>query len=159
IEKGYRDFLSRVATSRKKTVEQVDAIGQGRVWAGGTARQLGLVDRMGDLDDALAEAAKLAKLDKGDWHPHYLDPQADFASGLLGAFMPQPAHTQAPADLFAHAAWQQQIMFDRMAADLRMLTTTQGAQVRCLECAGVVGVPVRASFKSKRSWLDWLVGA
>ena len=47
----------------------------------------------------------------------------------------------------------------KLAADLRMLTTTQGAQVRCLECAGVVGRPVRASFKSKRSWLDWLVGA
>jgi protease-4 len=47
VEKGYRDFLTRVATSRKKTVEQVDAVGQGRVWAGGTARQLGLVDRLG----------------------------------------------------------------------------------------------------------------
>jgi protease IV len=158
IEKGYRDFLTRVATSRKKTVEQVDAIGQGRVWAGGTARQLGLVDRMGGLDDALAEAAKLAKLDKGDWHPRYLDPQADFASGLLGTFMPQPAHTQAPADLFSHAAWQQQILFDRMAFDLRMLTTTQGAQVRCLECAGVAGVPVQLQASDvPNHWLSWLL--
>ncbi len=154
IEKGYRDFLSRVATARKKTVEQVDAIGQGRVWAGGTARQLGLVDRMGDLDDALAEAAKLAKLGKGEWHPRYTDPQSDFASGLLGAFLPQPAHAAAPADLFAHAAWQQQMMFDRMAADLRMLMTTQGAQVRCLECAGVAGVPVGAGGPSSNLWLN-----
>lgn len=153
IEKGYRDFLSRVATSRKKTVEQVDAIGQGRVWAGGTARQLGLVDRMGGLDDALAEAAKLAKLNKGEWHPRYLDPQADFASGLLGAFMPPPAHAMAPADLFAHAAWQQQILFDQMAADLRMLATAKGAQVRCLECAGVAGVPVRVGGSGSNLWL------
>jgi protease IV len=158
IEKGYRDFLTRVATSRKKTVEQVDAIGQGRVWAGGTAQQLGLVDRMGDLDDALAEAAKLAKLGEGEWHAQYIDPQGDFAAGLLGAFLPQPAHSQAPADLFAHAAWQQQILFDRVAADLQMLMTAQGAQVRCLECAGVAGVPVRMPVNdSSGSWLGWLL--
>ena len=144
VEKGYRDFLTRVANSRKKTVAQVDAIGQGRVWAGGTARQLGLVDRMGDLDDALAEAAKLAKLNKGAWHPRYIDPQSDFASGLLGALLPQPAQSQAPTDLFAHAAWQQQLAFDHMAADLQMLMTTKGAQAWCLECAGAAGAPVRA---------------
>ena len=113
---------------------------------------------MGGLDEALAEAARLAKLDKGDWHPRYLDPQADFASGLLGAFMPQPAHAQAPTDLFAHAAWQQQLAFDRMAADLQMLVTTQGAQVRCLECAGVSGVPARAQATDNSSrWLSWLL--
>jgi protease-4 len=155
IEKGYRDFLTRVAVSRKKTVEQVDAIGQGRVWAGGTARQNGLVDRMGDLDDALAEAAKLAKLGKGAWHVRYIDPQSDFASGLLGLLLPQPAAAQAPTDLFAHAAWQQQMTLERMAADLQMLATARGAQVRCLECAGVAGVPVR-SFENNRDWLSGL---
>lgn len=154
IEKGYRDFLTRVAVSRKKTVEQVDAIGQGRVWAGGTARQNGLVDRMGDLDDALAEAAKLAKLDKGAWHVRYIDPQSDFASGLLGLLLPQPAAAQAPTDLFAHAAWQQQLAFDRMAADLRMLATARGAQVRCLECASVAGVPVRVESSPPDNWLS-----
>ncbi|MFM2409469.1 MAG: hypothetical protein RL481_297 [Pseudomonadota bacterium] len=145
IEKGYRDFLGRVATSRKKTVAQVDTIAQGRVWAGGTARQLGLVDRMGDLDDALAEAARLAKLEKGAWHVRYIDPQSDFASGLLGMLFPQPAASQAPADLFARAAWEQQISFDRIAADLQMLTGATGAQVRCLECPVVAGMPVPRS--------------
>lgn len=143
IEKGYRDFLSRVATSRKKTVEQVDAIGQGRVWAGGTARQNGLVDRMGGLDDALAEAARLAKLDKGAWHARYIDPQTDFAGGLLGLLLPQPAQSQTPTDLFARTAWEQQMVFAQVAADLRLLTSAKGAQVRCLECAAVAGVPVR----------------
>jgi protease-4 len=157
IEKGYRDFLSRVATSRKKTVEQVDAIGQGRVWAGGTARQNGLVDRLGDLDDALAEAARLAKLDKGAWHVRYIEPQTDFASGLLGALLPQPAQSQTPTDLFAHAAWQQQIAMEGIAADLRMLTTAKGAQVRCLECAAVAGVPVMVKAETNMPpWLDWL---
>lgn len=155
VEKGYRDFLTRVATSRKKTVAQVDAIGQGRVWAGGTARQLGLVDRMGDLDDALAEAAKLAKLNKGAWHPRYIDPQSDFASGLLGALLPQPAQSQAPTDLFAHAAWQQQLAFDHMAADLQMLMTTKGAQAWCLECAGAAGVPVGSRGLTPKSSGFW----
>jgi protease IV len=141
IEKGYNDFLTRVATSRKKTVEQVDAIGQGRVWAGGTAQQNGLVDRFGDMDDALLEAARLAKLGKGEWHAKYFDPEAGF-SGILGMLLPQSAKSQAPTDLFAHAAWQQQLVFDQMASDLRVLATAKGAQARCLECAGVAGVPV-----------------
>lgn len=156
IEKGYRDFLTRVATSRKKSVEQVDAIGQGRVWAGGTARQLGLVDRMGDLDDALAEAARLAKLDKGAWHARYIDPQYNLASGLLGLLLPQPEQS-APADLFARAAWEQQLTLDRVAEDFRMLTTAKGAQVRCLECAAVVGLPVRAEAASDENWLARLL--
>jgi protease IV len=157
IEKGYRDFLTRVATSRKKTVEQVDAIGQGRVWAGGTARQNGLVDRMGDMDDALAEAAKLANLDKGAWHVRYIDPQSDFTSGILGLLLPQPAAAQAPTDLFAHAALQQQLAFDRMAADLQMLATARGAQVRCLECAAVAGMPLTVSASDPPgSWLAFL---
>jgi protease IV len=159
IEKGYRDFLARVATSRKKTVEQVDAIGQGRVWAGGTAQQNGLVDRLGDLDDALAEAARLAKLSKGAWHARYIDPQADFASGLLGALLPQPAHAQAPTDLFAHAAWQQQMTAGRIAADLQMLMTIRGAQVRCLECAGAAGVPVRREAPKLGGWITALLTA
>lgn len=142
VEKGYRDFLTRVAASRKKTVAEVDAVGQGRVWAGGTARQLGLVDRLGGLDAALAEAARLAKLKKGDWHPRYIEPESDLASTLLGGLVPEPAQAQMPTDLFGRVAWEQQRTFDRLVADLRMLSGVKGAQVRCLECAVVAGVPV-----------------
>lgn len=154
VEKGYRDFLTRVAASRKKTVEQVDAIGQGRVWAGGTARQLGLVDRLGGLDDALAEAARLANLEKGNWHPLYIEPMPDFASTLLGGFMPEPAQAQMPTDLFGRAAFEQQLMFDRIAADLRLLSGVQGAQVRCLECGVVAGLPVTAGGSGPNFWLN-----
>lgn len=156
VEKGYRDFLTRVATSRKKTVEQVDAIGQGRVWAGGTARQLGLVDRLGGLDDALAEAARLAKLDKGDWHPLFIEPIPDFASTLLGGLMPEPAQAHMPTDLFGRAAFAQQLLFDRIAADLRLLSGVQGAQVRCLECGAFAGVPAREAIGQDISWLTML---
>ncbi|MFN0014536.1 MAG: signal peptide peptidase SppA [Saprospiraceae bacterium] len=64
VEWTYRDFLEKVAKGRKMSVEQVDAIAQGRVWDGKKAREIGLVDDMGGLDRALAAAAKLAGLEK-----------------------------------------------------------------------------------------------
>ena len=64
IERGYDLFISRVAAGRGITKDSVDAIGQGRVWTGEQAIQLGLVDKLGNLNDAIAEAAKLAELDK-----------------------------------------------------------------------------------------------
>jgi protease IV len=143
IENGYRDFVTRVATSRKKTPEQVDAIAQGRVWAGGTARQIGLVDRYGGIDEALAEAAKRAGLKADNWHPVYIEPQSSFAGTLLGGLMPKRASVATPMDLFAHAAWQQQLFLARVAADLDMLTSVRGVQARCLECGDfAVGAPV-----------------
>lgn len=64
VEKGYRLFLSRVALGRKMKTAQVDSIGQGRVWTGEQAVKIGLVDKIGDLNDAIKAAAKLAKTDK-----------------------------------------------------------------------------------------------
>jgi protease-4 len=153
IENGYRDFISRVATARKKTPEQVDAIGQGRVWAGGTARQIGLVDRFGGMDEALAEAAKKAGLETGGWHALYIEPQTSFAGALLGGLMPKRAGVSAPVDIFAHAAWQQQMFLQRVAADLEMLVGVKGVQAHCLECADFA--PPRAT-KADAGWLATL---
>ena len=151
IENGYRDFLTRVATSRKKTVEQVDAIAQGRVWAGGTARQIGLVDRYGGMDEALAEAAKRAGLKADGWHAVYIEPQPSFAGTLLSGLMPKRDAAAASMDIFAHAAWQQQLFIQRVAADLHMLTGVKGMQARCLECADFGATP--AVQKSEGGWL------
>lgn len=62
IERGYLDFISLVAKERKMTLEQVDNIAQGRVWSGKKALELGLVDELGDMEQAVAKAAKLADL-------------------------------------------------------------------------------------------------
>lgn len=153
IENGYRDFIARVASARKKTPEQVDAIGQGRVWAGGTARQIGLVDRYGGMDEALTEAAKRAGLKADGWHAVYIEPQPSFAGTLLGGLMPKRSSAVAPMDIFAHAVWQQQLLVQRVAADLEMLTGIKGAQARCLECADF-GVP--ATVKAESAWLSVL---
>ncbi len=62
INAGYQDFIGKVASSRGKTKEQIDAIGQGRVWSGTQAKERGLVDEIGGLTDAIADAAKRANL-------------------------------------------------------------------------------------------------
>lgn len=62
VEKIYNTFVTRVATGRKMTFAQVDAIAQGRVWSGAEAIKNGLVDKIGGLDDALEYAASVAKI-------------------------------------------------------------------------------------------------
>lgn len=63
IEEGYELFISHVAEGRNMTTEQVDSIGQGRVWSGENAKELGLVDAFGGLQDAIALAAEIEGLD------------------------------------------------------------------------------------------------
>lgn len=65
INHGYEEFLARVAKARKMTRDQVDKIARGRVWSGEDAKGLGLVDQLGGLDEAVASAARRAKLEKG----------------------------------------------------------------------------------------------
>jgi protease-4 len=65
VDHTYEEFLARVAKGRSKTREAIDAIAQGRVWAGVDAKQQGLVDQLGTFDDAVKEAAARAKLQPG----------------------------------------------------------------------------------------------
>jgi protease-4 len=76
INRGYDEFLARVSAGRKKTREQVDAIAQGRVWAGADAHRLGLVDQLGSFNDAVKAAARRAKL--SDYAPEFLEPELSF---------------------------------------------------------------------------------
>jgi len=64
IDEIYQTFISHVAQGRKMTTIEVDSIGQGRVWTGKEAKEIGLVDELGGLNDAIAYAAKLVKLEK-----------------------------------------------------------------------------------------------
>ena len=86
VNRGYGLFLKRVANGRNKTVAQINQVAQGRVWTGRQALNLGLVDQLGTLEDAIKEAARLAKLDKydvrrvpyiTDWLTDYLQRQQD----------------------------------------------------------------------------------
>ena len=64
VEHVYDVFTKKVAEGRKKTQAEIDSIGQGRVWSGTDAMKIGLIDAFGGLNDAIADAAKMAKLDK-----------------------------------------------------------------------------------------------
>jgi protease-4 len=155
VENGYGDFISRVAQSRKMTRAQVDAIGQGRVWDGGTARQIGLVDQYGGLDDALAWVAKQAKLDDGDWHPEYLGEEGRTTDTLLRRLLVgDSAGRGASTDLFGVLAGRQQALLGQIAADAERLAKVQGMQAYCIECAG--GVP-QARGGQLPGWLAWLL--
>ena len=64
VERGYETFTGRVAIGRKMPIEKVKTIAEGRVWTGEQAKELGLVDKLGSLSDAVKTAAKLAKVEK-----------------------------------------------------------------------------------------------
>ncbi|MDH4259107.1 MAG: signal peptide peptidase SppA [Gammaproteobacteria bacterium] len=65
VEHAYRSFVDGVARARGRRPEEIDSLAQGRVWTGADARAAGIVDELGDVDEAIAAAAKLAGLEKG----------------------------------------------------------------------------------------------
>lgn len=135
VESNYGRFIGLVGAARRKTPEQVDAIGQGRVWDGGTARQNGLVDEFGGLDEALAYAAKSAKL--SEWHAVYLGDTPDQWSSLLQRLGGHDDDSAPPAEArdFAAALAQRQLgLVGRALAGAERLVGTRGVQAYCLEC-------------------------
>lgn len=156
IEDGYRRFLTRVAESRGMTTEQVDVVGQGRVWDGGTARQIGLVDQYGGIEDAIVWAAKRAELESGDWHVQYLGNEGDpyqsliqslVSGGLSGS---DKARRSAGSDLFGIVALRQQALAGQATNDLERLLGNRGMQVYCLECP--VSPRAQAEAQEPKGW-------
>ncbi|MDO5504868.1 MAG: signal peptide peptidase SppA [Pseudoxanthomonas suwonensis] len=76
VDKIYRDFTTKVAAGRGRSVEQIDEVARGRVWSGAQAKDRGLVDELGGLDAALADAARRAKLEDGAWSHRYIEQSA-----------------------------------------------------------------------------------
>jgi protease-4 len=82
VDHAYAQFVRRVADGRKKSIEDVDKIAQGRVWAGLDAQRIGLVDHLGGLKDATDAAAKLAELGS-DYDVDYIEPDLSLREELL----------------------------------------------------------------------------
>jgi protease-4 len=82
VDHAYAQFLQRVADGRKKSVEEIDKIAQGRVWAGLDAQRIGLIDHLGGLKDATDAAAKLAEL-PADYEADYIEPSFNLREELL----------------------------------------------------------------------------
>ena len=85
IERGYDLFITRCADGRSKTKEEIDAIGQGRVWSGNQALANGLVDKLGGLCDAIATAAEVAGLD--DYSTADYPKEEDFFTKMMKSSM------------------------------------------------------------------------
>jgi protease-4 len=144
VNSGYQRFLTLVAGARHMTPARVDQLAQGRVWDGGSARQLGLIDQFGGLDDALAYAAKQAKLKDGDWHPVYLGADEDRYAPLLRRIWRSRDDDTRATDMFAFFATRENQRAARVLADLQGLLKVQGVQARCMECPGPAPAPASA---------------
>ncbi|WP_080092311.1 signal peptide peptidase SppA [Salmonella enterica] len=137
IEYGYKRFITLVADARKRTPEQIDKIAQGHVWTGEDAKANGLVDSLGDFDDAVAKAAELTKLKQ--WHldyyqdePTVLDMVMDSMTGSVRAMLPEAIQAMLPAPLVS-AANTVKAEGDKLAA----FNDPQNRYAFCLTCANV----------------------
>jgi len=138
VESIYRTFLGMVAQSRHKSPADIDKIAQGRIWDGGTARQLGLVDGFGGMSEAIAKAAELAKLGKDERDVRYLERPPSFRESLVEMLATQDRDDgAAPADGFAAIGGQPEFELAAMIADLRSILAGPRIQARCLECGPV----------------------
>jgi protease-4 len=157
VEQIYAKFLTIVAEARHKSTADVDRIAQGRVWDGGTARQLGLVDGFGGMNEAVAKAAELAKLGKDERGLTYLDEEPSYADMLFADFAGEEANDdQAPADALASLAPAPEGLLVRAIAEVRSILDGPTIQVRCLECPPSAAAP-RLSAED-RGWLARLLG-
>ncbi|MEL5622108.1 signal peptide peptidase SppA [Serratia ureilytica] len=137
IENGYKNFLDLVAKSRKMTPQQVDQIAQGHVWLGSDAKANGLVDQLGDFDDAVKKAAELAKLQQWqlDWFvdtPSLSDMVLSQFGVSIHAMLPAAIQAMLPAPLasVANAVKEQPGLFNN-------LNDPQNRYAICLTCGEV----------------------
>jgi protease-4 len=141
IEHIYARFLSLVGQARGKSPQDVDKIAQGRVWDGGTARQIGLVDQFGGMDDALAYAAARAGLKPGEWHPEYLRKPESKLAQLFRQLAQQETDgddddnaDNAGQDMTALASRRSAMLLARALSDVTRISTSQGVEAYCLDC-------------------------
>lgn len=153
VEDIYARFTGLVAKSRKQPLDKVQAIAEGRVWAGGTARQLGLVDQFGGLPAALAAAAKLAKVE-GDFHAKYYEEEpSEFAKMLANWGKSEEETAAAPRGWFGIAAMNRQLTERRLMQDMALLTQTGSVQAACLDCRGYLPAVPRAGAAEAKGFL------
>ncbi len=138
IENGYREFIGRVAQARRMTPARVDEIGQGRVWDGGTARQIGLVDQVWRPVGRDRYAARQAKLDPAKVHAVYLEKEPGWLARFAGSVADRDDDSSSPAgDSFARIAAERRGLVAQALGDARRLAMGGSVQAGCLECGGI----------------------
>ena len=135
IDNGYQEFISKVAKYRHMSVDAVNAVAQGRVWSGKEAKRLGLVDKFGNLQDAIAEAAKLGKLG-----PHYSVRYVEQPRSLMDRLFIAVADNSSlslgfnlasllPTTDFSGTPWYAEML--RMANSFKAFTDPRGIYAYC----------------------------
>ncbi|HET9811828.1 MAG TPA: signal peptide peptidase SppA [Sphingomicrobium sp.] len=135
VDSIYRRFLGIVAESRHKTPAEIDRIAQGRVWDGGTARQLGLVDGFGGLAEAVEKAGALAKISDPLDQVDYLERPTTFEEQLLELLARDSSRQESAEDAFAALAPDTRLV--SALTELREVLAGPRIQVRCLQCPAV----------------------
>lgn len=140
VEDIYRRFTTIVGAARKLPVAEVDRIGQGRVWAGTAAKQLKLIDQFGDVDTAVAAAARRAKLTGKVRTVAVEKPVSPFETFVASLAAPGDDDAEAGASV-ARDPWARLLGASRLRllaaiGDVRALADGPVMQASCLECAG-----------------------
>ena len=152
VEDIYRRFTTLVGAARKLPVAEVDRIGQGRVWAGSTAKELKLVDTMGGLDAAVAAAARRAGI-KGEVRTIDIERPGSPLAQLLETFVgPGEEQEQVARDPFAKLAAASHMRLFAALGDIRAMASGPTMQAACLECAGR-GSPRAIRATAEQGWL------
>lgn len=121
IEQGYDTFTRKAAEGRNMSIDQLREVASGRVWSGVEAKERGLVDVMGGLDDAIAIAAAKAGLEEDDYRLRYYPAKKNFLQELLG---------NVEEDLEAKALQREFGVFYPYVKQFRKLEHLQGVQAR-----------------------------
>jgi protease-4 len=154
VERTYGRFISYVAKSRGKTPAEIDKIGQGRIWDGGTARQLGLVDEFGNLDAAVAWTAK--KAGATEWHAEFVQTQPSPFVALLKQMESEKGTEARGQDLAGALSARQHDLFARVQSDVTRLIEGGGMRAYCLECVSDDRSPPPRASREKLGMLQLL---
>lgn len=128
IEYGYQRFITLVSESRSMTLEEVDEIAQGRVWAGETALELGLIDNLGNMEDAIERAAELAELE--DYKTFYPASPSEWTNQLFSQLFSKIKY-------FIDSKAEEKTLIERsfeLVNDLESFNDPKGIYLRCLDC-------------------------
>ena len=134
IEHGYRRFIGLVGENRGMNVDAVDKIAQGRVWTGQDAMQNGLVDEIGDFDDAIAAAASLAELES--YNIYWVEEPLSATEQFIQEFMNQ-VQMSIGLDIQSMIPSSLQPVTQQLAQDSQLLSNfndPQGRYAFCLNC-------------------------
>jgi len=128
IEHGYQRFIKLVSESRGMTLEEVDEIAQGRVWAGEKALEIGLIDNLGNMEDAVKRAADLADLE--DYKTFYPSLPSEWTDQILKQFFSKVV------GIFGSKAGSKDLIKRSvdLVNDLETYNDPKGIYLKCLDC-------------------------